>query len=985
MNKAWKIVFLLLSIFLGHFAIGKEYRVNVLSKENGLPVSKVNAMAQDSMGYYYLATDQGLFRSDGVHYARFIPEGMDESIEIYDLIQVGGNNLLLATLRGVFQLNTFSATANEIPLPKGQEPFSALRIHPRPEGCFVIGKNNKLYEVLPNDSLRLSIDFPLVSGLRAISIYDVQFDSRGQLWCGTINGLYCFVMSGGNWRLKSSHFEGKGVRALVPVDSGILVLRGLHNPPFILDGQLIEDYYLKGFSDLDTNIKGVRGAYRMGESQWVLSNYMATALIWDRLEQRVFPLKSDLLEIPYQVTNGFYDSYGITWLCTRRGLIRIEPYPTGFSPLNFLVENEKVSVREIFALASDTLIFGTYSGLYYYVPSQDSMYRVDILVDGKRQNLQGLVLYHLYRHLDGRMFLFSESEGVFEIVGRNSNSLSLKPIPIHPDFLFHLFGRSCIPLSMDELLVGSRDGLFRWKLSQKKLIKEDILPEGKSPSVWCLSKQGETIFIGTQQGLFSTTLVDGHFGRLKTEIVKGKINDMSFGPDGGMMVASSEGFFFREPYDSIFQFFGLQHGLLNPYINAIEYYSPGKYWLSTNKGLSLVDLEQKSFINYYEDQGLWMDEFNYGASLTHSSGNLYFGGVEGAVRINQRLPKKDIKNFRLLVSSLVGYSAENNKNRVTTLFGDNFSHDYKPSQRFLEVRFGLNQVMPNVEIQYQYQLKGYDKDWVQCISPGVARYNEIPPGNYSLQLRALHPDGHWVYGSQNFQIQSLPVFYKTWWFWSLIAGCIAFLVFYLLRTHYKHLLKLAEIRTSIASDLHDDLGGLLTSIGVQADLHHLMAENEKSKAAFLKIKSLNQEVVRKVSDVVWSVDARNDNMSSLVERLKQYASTCLGDSMVFRMEVEPSVLSLQFDSFFRQQLFLVLKEVIHNAAKHSNGSELGILMHLEKNYLCVFCLDNGSTFTPKDHQGQGLKNFELRMQRLKGKVKTHFDQGMHHYFKIPLP
>ena len=202
-----------------------------------------------------------------------------------------------------------------------------------------------------------------------------------------------------------------------------------------------------------------------------------------------------------------------------------------------------------------------------------------------------------------------------------------------------------------------------------------------------------------------------------------------------------------------------QHGLPSDAVSGILGDDRGFLWLSTKKGLSRFDPRTETFRNYGVDDGL--QGYDFGAYHKSRSGEMFFGGVNGLnafqpddVRDNPYVPPIVLTR---LTQGGEGVSIGTSVEAVETI-------TLHWPKNFFEFEFAaLNYIQPEKN-QYAYMLEGLDKDWNLVGSTRFAQYTNLPGGTYRLKLKGSNNDGVWNETGAALTIIIVPPFWVTWWF-----------------------------------------------------------------------------------------------------------------------------------------------------------------------------------------------------------------------------
>lgn len=202
----------------------------------------------------------------------------------------------------------------------------------------------------------------------------------------------------------------------------------------------------------------------------------------------------------------------------------------------------------------------------------------------------------------------------------------------------------------------------------------------------------------------------------------------------------------------------------------------------------------------------------------------------------------------------------------------------------------------------------------------------------------------------------------------------------------KRRLQDAELfRSKLSSDLHDDVGTMLSSLTMQAEVLGLSA-NPQQADKMEKITILSREAMSRMRDTVWAIDSRKDNADSLLDRMKDYLSDSLDDHEKLQYNFTNSIDALQkIAPEVRQNIYLIFKEAVTNAYKYSNGNLIDIDLSMNHNILALRIKDNGVVDKATIKQsGTGLSNLKMRANRIGGELKLSFEDGCLVKLDVPL-
>jgi signal transduction histidine kinase len=189
-------------------------------------------------------------------------------------------------------------------------------------------------------------------------------------------------------------------------------------------------------------------------------------------------------------------------------------------------------------------------------------------------------------------------------------------------------------------------------------------------------------------------------------------------------------------------------------------------------------------------------------------------------------------------------------------------------------------------------------------------------------------------------------------------------------------------RDRISRELHDDLGtGLTTLLFIGRSLP---AQPQKIKELSARITDSAGELIQKMNDIIWTLDSRHDSMIDLIGYVKSTAGRALADVDIdFDFIVEGTVPSIKISSSQRHNLYLIIKECVHNIIKHAEATMVIIRFEFSK-ALIIEIRDNGKGIPDDRVNGHGLHNLQLRATALGGTVTIKNENGTVLLFSLPL-
>jgi ligand-binding sensor domain-containing protein/two-component sensor histidine kinase len=385
--------------------------------------------------------------------------------------------------------------------------------------------------------------------------------------------------------------------------------------------------------------------------------------------------------------------------------------------------------------------------------------------------------------------------------------------------------------------------------------------------------------------------------------------------------------------------------------------SENNLWLSTDNGIIKYNSIQHSIVGFNLNDGLQSLRFTNGAYYKANDGEMFFGGINGfnsfypgKVKTGTYVPQTGITSFKV-------------KNREVPLEGDVISLDY--SENSITIEFSSFDFTDPLKNQYACRLVGYDHEWLNSTGGNrSAVYNNLPPGEYTFMLRSAGYAGNWNNTSVILKIIIDSPLYQKWWFILVLIFIAGGIFGYVAWTRINHYLSIQKLKEKLSADLHDNIGSGLTEISLLSSIaRSFPADSVGEQDDKLKIISERaSELVDNMSDIVWLVNPQNRSLKDLILRLKDaYSALCVSLGISFRlMNIE------QLDDYNiimekRQNIYLIFKEGINNSIKYSGCRNIILSVESENKNFDILLSDDGSGFDMYNIiRGNGLNNMNKR-------------------------
>lgn len=795
----------------------EEIKFTSLTIKDGLSSNIVPAILKDRYGFMWFGTEDGLDKFDGTNFKVYRNKTKDssslQSNEILSLHEDRTGNLWVATSGGSLSLYDRKKDAF-INFPAGEKPgliannvimdvcsdFQGKIWVAHYSGVNIVDPKSKHASGIPlSNKSSTTLKGP------ANCLYE---DSKRLMWIGTANGLFQYNPSTKSLTqfLHSdrdpSSLSGNNVKAIaedkdgniwIGTDDGLSLLK---KSTYRFINYSSDKNDPKALSNKEISSIAVDG-----EKLWIATE--AGINILDIKTGQIQKYTADHRNF-YSLTarSGrciYIDKQGICWFGTNGG--GVNKYDKNLNLFSFVksdVFDEKgLNTPVVSSFAEDdsgNIFVGTEGGNGLSSFNRETRLFQHFTIRSARKGADNTIsVLTLAKNKKNQLVLGTYGDGVFvfdRLTRKYRQLLQGTGInDLNSNFIF------CVkPDHNGNLWVGTNgDGInvldehynvvTRYtpnpKLSNDKKLPingyiRDIA-EDKSGNIWIathgggmavLNPAGKFVIYNTRNSLLPNdkvlTLHQDHLGNIWA------------GTFGGGVVRLN-------PKTNEFTCFSESNGLQNNTVYKILEDQQGLVWVSTNKAISSIDVNTKKIRNYNYHNGIQNNNFVVGAGLVLSSGELFFGGLEGFNYFNPayltricNVPPVLITDLQISNQSVI--PSANGPIKESISIAKEINLDYK--QNFALGFVGLNYTSPE-QNQYAYKLEGFDKEWNYVGHSTTASYTNLDPGAYVFRVKTRNNDGAWNNEGASIKIYVHPPFWRTTFAYILYACLAISLVLYL--------------------------------------------------------------------------------------------------------------------------------------------------------------------------------------------------------------
>lgn len=742
----WFILLLVL------FCISPEAKHIIdLTTRNGLSSSLVNCMLQDRNGDIWIGTEYGLNRYNGVsikvYKSGYGKQGLLSDNDIRTISQDSHGNLIIGTQKGL-QVYDWDNDCFSLPLmtESGQEYKGNVN-------SIIERSNGEIW--VSGDRLMRVIDKG--TGIPVLSYVESQLpnemtgdiieDDCGDLWLSKYGcGIYRLSKDGSLHHYTTNLLDGPYNQ--LSSGSGKVIYVADNSGNIVRFDKDI-DSFVKEKSDAVSGIR-INKLVCTDDGQM----YIGTD------GSGVFLRNSDIDEvtemsvtgIPFNIRNSkihcfLKDKDGNNWIGVyKRGVIMIPPESRQFWYLGSLSsEYDLIGSNSTTSLLVDShrrIWVGTDNDGIYELDQPLSLRKHYSIKDGMPNNC-----FSLTEDSEGNIWFGSYTKGLWRINARTGNIE--RGSKITGADIDNLSIYAIAQDSKDRLWFGCMgDDIFYYDLKSHKLTFPDWSGTGISRWVNNFLIKENTLFVASYDGLYSID-ISGDTPSVRSHSLQGTVVSSLVSDGNTLFCCTTQGIATVSLSDGEITQYTDSDGLADNMVHCGQVVSPGKVWFSTGAGLSFFNSDEKSFTNYYADDGFLVSEFCRNSSARDSNGFLLFGGSDGVTIFNPDM----VKNVQipLAVRLIEIQTASGN-----LPMNENNSFVLNHNENSATIGFTTTNYDFPAGVLYSYSTDG--KHWTNLpYGQSNITLSKLSPGKYNLMIKAIDK------GVQSDAVHVTIKVLRPWW------------------------------------------------------------------------------------------------------------------------------------------------------------------------------------------------------------------------------
>ena len=941
------------------FFVANAQLARFYTTENSLPNSKVNHIYQDSRGFVWIATENGLTRFDGRDFLTFRYRRDKADVLASDLVlsvfEDSRGTLWTGTSMG---LQIFDPDSRSFRLFDLQDPANAgstqhissileVKTENGNSELWVATSQHGIYIIDPlTHSLKGSRRALLNRNLPSPFVYTLFQDSRGWVWlAGETGGLSVVdsqTMQSQGITLDPQTFirdfeeDPSTGNILVATMSGLYIYQAathtlaLSRDPEARECQAYSLLYSKTIQ-------------RVGEKVFLVGTEASGLWVYDmdtdKLRQAYIPsVPQDISR--WKVHSLMEDNQGNIWIgAFQTGVLVVPRSMYGF-------EYTRVDYGSVSSIARNpgdgSLWIGTDGGGLMRIAPDGTR----TVFNASNSGLTNDSILSLCFDKHGTLWIATFLDGIFTYsTPRGFRHFADSQALGSPNV-------SCLAYDAksDLLYAGTFGaGMSTVSVPQEKVIQRISEDINKWVSALYIDRSG-IVWMGTYNGPMCYNHSLGKFisYNVGDAATKARVYCFHEASDGRMWIGTGEGITACDRNTGKVTVYSEADGLSSNVIDAILESVDGTLWISTSDGLNRLDPNTGVFSSYYAYDGLQGNEFSLGAAFRDADGRMYFGGTGGITSfypqvVNQKThPVPPLYFNRLTVLNKdVEYETDRENNILDKHITEASTITLPYKFNTFSLEFSVLEYTNPLRIRYACKMDHFDKDWRYLPTPShTASYTNLPSGHYTLHVKAYFDGTPEEFSSTSIAVRVLPPWYLSKW--AIASYVLAFLallvlILYYLKRRREHQLEkeMSEIKelklkmfTNISHEIRTPLTLLMSPLKQmreaekdphQKDLYNLMYRNS------LRILRLVNQIMdmRKVDEGKMQLHFLETDIVYFIRDIMQsFDNMAVTRNIDLNLHPASEVMNLWID---QGNFDKIVFNLLSNAFKHTpDGGRIGI-------------------------------------------------------------
>lgn len=1028
------LIFLLCFFSITTFAQPPVGKVMHYTQKEGLSFGIINSITQDNKSFMWFATAYGLNRFDGATFKvfRFDPsteKGLPGNY-VQKVFKDSSGDLWVSSRNGLFRFDPETEHFNRYKLISDpQKKADVTCISENKEGNLWISMSGTGFSYLDKKRKEVrNYNTNNLKGLSSNSILNIYEDTVGFLWVGTRDaGINVFHINKGKIGERviftdpistsarvNCIYSDKEANIWIGTSGGLWLYERKSNKFHFIYGQnyrLRSNFFLSVIQDSQRQLYvGLQdgGLYVLDLNRFKVSN--PSEFVFEQVTN-----ENGLHITPRSVQDLYIDKDKNLWAGTYGDGV----YMVNKTTEKFRLFHKKTTDRygesyiRYYGICMDKegyLWLGT-DGDGIYKSTKEGKILKHYTADGKKNSLTDHAILYAFKDSKNNLWFGTYAKGLLLYDPRSDGFISFQHHAADPSSLGGNDVRVIHEDKQANIWVGMNGGglsLFNpltrkfknFNTSNSKISSNDVraLEHDQDNNLWIGTYGGGLNYLDIRQQMFRPLL-------LKTKREPGTSSDIILSlylDQQRHLWIGTEGdglLLYTIPQKTLTRF-NEKKGLANNTVYAIKAERSGKIWLSTNNGLSTIDLRNHKIYNYEESNGLQGGQFNPGSAIYDAKDDLMcFGGTEGWNLFYPSLIKPSSYLPEVRITGLQLYGKEEGDNGDIKNVSESKQIVLDASQPVFSIQYmALNYAYPK-SAQFAYKLEGLDKDWNYVKYQKSATYRYLSPGIYTFKVKASNQDGTWNDSYAKVDIRILPPWYKSWWaycVYSIFTGMAvyAFIHYKSNQAKLKYKIKIAHIEAEKEKEVHENKLSFFTNIShefrspltlIINPVKEMLHDQEKSPdLSSLNIVYRNAKRLLSLVDQLLLFSKAETQADQL--KVSEMNLVELGQEVFLCFTYQAAKKNVQYEFICsqddicifgdREKIEISLFNLLSNALRHTpEGGRVALSIRDEERYVDVVVTDTGTGIGAE--VGEKIFDRFYKVQNRRNYAKGGFGIGLY--------
>jgi two-component system sensor histidine kinase ChiS len=797
-------------------------KFNNISIKDGLSQSSPNCIFQDSRGFIWIGTEDGLNKYDGYDFTIYRPKQDNKfsisNPRILSIVEDNYGNLWIGTNGG--GLNKYDRNYDRFYayLPKANDSLSIAGtivhcILPCSNDELWIGTENglSLFNVKTNQFTDPQLLYPAISILSGICVNSLV-SYNNTTWIGTAQGLFRLdrdkkTLNHFNKRpLDNLSLPGNNVTTLL-IDNNRNLVVGTETGLARMDQNtgLFEQLDLSNKSGNSDNFNNIKALLQDKEGNLWIGTFGNGLYVWLVQTESFINFSYDYNN-PYSLKNNevlslYEDFSGIIWVGTN-GIDIYNPKKEKFVLYDYVpYSREKLVFRNIHPIYQDAfgvLWIGSKTDGLHILDRAGKSYTRWMHDPAVINGLSSSRIRAIKEYPEGVLWIGTEDQGVNKVyLDGNRRPIRFKHYKHQPDDPNSITSNKVYAFFTDDsgkLWIGTDNGLTIMDIDAEKFTR--YLPDKNDPNslsnttVYAIyGDKAGNIWLATDFGINRYDPATGgfiHYIHNETDensVIHNEILCFHEDSRSNILIGTyGKGLDKFDPVNNKFTHFKDFQKLSTAVIYGILEDEKGNFWMSTNNGILEFKTETGDIKQFSIEDGLQSNEFNGTSYFKSNNGEMFFGGQYGfnsffpqEVIIDSIPPKIILSDLQVLNVSVVSGDDSPISKHINEAKEITLNHKQNNFTLYFSALHFANPALNN----YKYKLEGFDDDWINVGTKRFVSYTNLPYKAYTFRVIASNSDGIWNTEGLTVKIRVRPPFWSTIWFRILMGIILIWGIIYL--------------------------------------------------------------------------------------------------------------------------------------------------------------------------------------------------------------